>query len=191
MTGLTPTDDGYFERVWSASEDPWDHAGRFYERRKYALTEAMLDRPRFRSAFEPGCGIGLLTERLADRTDQLLAWDRHPRAVEVTSRRTARSAHVTVAVGQLPQWPAGPFDLVVLSEVLYYLTPPQVDEVGARVLDSTAPGSLLVAAHFRRDVPEHAQPGDTVQQAVCELTGFEHRGRYIDDDVVIDALVRR
>lgn len=39
--------------------DPWDFESRWYEQRKYALSAAMLPKPRYRRAFEPGCSIDL------------------------------------------------------------------------------------------------------------------------------------
>ena len=55
----------YFDRMYSESPDPWQLGGRWYEQRKYAITLALLPYARYRHAFEPGCSIGVLTERLA------------------------------------------------------------------------------------------------------------------------------
>ena len=86
------TSADYFEHMWSLGDDPWEHATRFYEGRKYDLTVAALRRPRYTQAFEPGCGIGLLTERLAQRCDSVIASDRHPRAVHVAASARGASA---------------------------------------------------------------------------------------------------
>ena len=53
----------YFDDMYAANRDPWSLASRWYEQRKYAVTLACLTRPRYRRAFEPGCSIGVLTER--------------------------------------------------------------------------------------------------------------------------------
>jgi len=58
---------GYFDRIYSESEDPWQLGGRWYEQRKYAITLALLPYRRYRHAFEPGCSIGVLTEQLTAR----------------------------------------------------------------------------------------------------------------------------
>ena len=50
-------------------------ADRWYERRKYAITMAMLPLPRYRHAYEPGCSVGVLTELLAARCDHVTATD--------------------------------------------------------------------------------------------------------------------
>jgi protein-L-isoaspartate O-methyltransferase len=106
----------YFEELWTASADPWDHAGRWYETRKYDLTTATLPAPRYHHAVEPACGIGLLTTRLAARADRVTATDRFPRAVAEAAARCASLPHVTAAVADVRDGPpAAPYDLAVLG----------------------------------------------------------------------------
>ena len=128
MNGATP--DEYFDRMWASGDDPWAHGTRWYETRKYDLTIAALRRPRYATAFEPGCGAGFLTQRLAARCDRLFATERAERGVAATQQRCAEWPHVDVTIGRLPaDWPAEPLDLVVLSEVLYYLDDAGLDAV--------------------------------------------------------------
>jgi SAM-dependent methyltransferase len=188
----SPTPDEYFEACWSSSDDPWDHAGRFSECRKYDLTVAALDRPRYRRAFEPGCGVGLLTERLATRCDSLVAWDRHPRAVAVAADRCRHHAGVTVAVGQLPDtWPQGRFDLVVLSEILYYFDDRQVADALDVTAESALPGATIVAVHYRPVVAEHARSGDDVHERLRAHPAWQRHGGYEEADFVLDVLLRQ
>ena len=109
---------------------PWGLDERFYEQRKRAAILAALNRPVYERAFEPGCAIGALTGELAQRCEQVVAWDVAATAVE--QRRAGGwppCAHVRVDAGRIPdEWPDGTFDLVVLSEVGYYCP----DLVGAR-----------------------------------------------------------
>ena len=147
---LRETTGEYFEQMWSLGDDPWEHGTRFYETRKYDLTVAALQRPRYGLAFEPGCGIGLLTARLATRCDALIASDRHPRA-GAGHVRARRARDVDVRLLQLPDgWPDETFDLIVLSEVLYYFTPERVVEILDRAAASLAPGGELVARALPR-----------------------------------------
>ena len=64
---MTSTDRTYFEQIYDHDPDPWGFESRWYEHRKYALTMAALPEPHYRSAFEPGCSIGVLTDLLAPR----------------------------------------------------------------------------------------------------------------------------
>jgi SAM-dependent methyltransferase len=164
---VTATTDAYFDQQWGGSDDPWDQVGRFSEQRKYDLTVASLPRPRYRRAFEPGCATGSLSERLAQRTDALISTDRHPVAVATAARRCGSLGHVEVRLLPIPeQWPEGTFDLVVMSEILYYFDPPTLEVVLSRARHSLDPDGHLVACHFRPEVPDHAVLGGTVHQAI-------------------------
>ena len=63
--------DRYFDGLYKSSDDPWNLREGWYERRKRSLTLALLPRPRYRNAFEPGCANGELTAELATRCDAL------------------------------------------------------------------------------------------------------------------------
>jgi len=92
----------YFERMYAANPDPWSFATRWYDQRKHDLTAAVLPRERYRSAFEPGCSTGGLTERLAPRCERLLAVDAVGSAVATAAARLAAQPQVTVERAQMP-----------------------------------------------------------------------------------------
>ena len=178
--------------MWATGPDPWDHGGRFYEHRKYALTAAMLGSPRYGSVFEPGCATGLLTVLIAPRATRYLATDRHPRAVEVTRERVAGIGGVRVEVGEIPRdWPDDELDAVVLSEVLYYLEPDDVRAVLDRAAASTSVGSELVAVHYREPVAEHALLGDQVHDLIAEHSAWERVATHLEELFVLESFVRR
>src|SRR5947207_15351971 len=84
----------YFDAMYQAAADPWGFEDRWYEQRKYAISLAQLPAARYRSAFEPGCSIGVLSRMLAARCDALLSCDVAAAAVRAAARREARLAHV-------------------------------------------------------------------------------------------------
>jgi methylase of polypeptide subunit release factors len=96
--------DAHFAARYDHAADPWDLDGRWYEQRKRALTVAALPRPRYRSAFEPGCANGLLTAELATRCDEVRAMDVAPAAVAATKRRCGDHDGVHVRLGRTPSW---------------------------------------------------------------------------------------
>ena len=158
----------------------------WYERRKYRLTVASLPRSHYRRAFEPGCGAGYLTELLAGRVDHLVALDRAPRAVRVARRRCARWPGVRVTEGRIPgDWPDGAFDLIVLSELLYYLDDDQLEQAMGRAVDCLRPGGHLVAVHYRRPVREHARAGDEVHERLTDAVPHV-LVRHVEDDFLLE-----
>jgi SAM-dependent methyltransferase len=181
--------DAYFDALYATSEDPWQLSSRWYEERKYAITLSMLPRPRYRHAFEPGCSIGTLTERLALRCDAITATDVAKAALHHADRRL-RAAGCREQVNLMRRsldepWPKGDFDLVVFSEVGYYLHP----ETLRSVLDrehSRLNGVTVVAAHWRHPVEDYPMAGDHANQIIAATTGLRPLGNYRDPDVAIE-----
>jgi SAM-dependent methyltransferase len=187
-------DPAYFETMYAESADPWGFGERWYERRKYAITLAALPRPRYRRAFEPGCSIGVLTAQLADRCDRVVATDVVPRALERARHRLEErgvAARVELGlVSLLDPWPPGTFDLVVLSEVLYYLTPDDLASTLKRAVGSLEEGGTLVAVHWQRPVPEYPQTGRAVHEGIAATDGLVRAGSYRDEDFRLDVYTR-
>jgi 2-polyprenyl-3-methyl-5-hydroxy-6-metoxy-1,4-benzoquinol methylase len=181
--------DDYFTAMYAAAEDPWRLAERWYERRKYAITVAMLPQPGYRHAFEPGCSIGVLTELLAERCDHVTATDVAQQALDVAAVRLGRAGlrdRVTLRRMSIDsEWPAEGFDLVVLSEVAYYLGAPTLRAVLDRECARLAPGTTVVASHWRHRVADYPLTGDEANAVIAETDDLHQTARYSDDDVVI------
>lgn len=187
----TRVPDAHFEHRYRAETDPWKLEVRWYERRKRALTTACLGRERYRRAFEPACATGLLTLVLAQRCDELLAVDASPTAVAAARRRTADLARVRVATMAVPDdWPAGRFDLIVLSEVGYYLDVRTVAELRDLAIASLTEDGELLAVHYRPAVPEHVIDGDTVHDVLRAAAGVRPVLRHVEEHFLLDGFVR-
>jgi LmbE family N-acetylglucosaminyl deacetylase len=156
--GSTPL--ARFADLYAANADPWGTATREYERRKREVTMASLPRARYRRALDVGCGTGLLTANLAGRCDEVVAFDGVTAAVGATRAATAGLGNVYVELARLPaQVPPGPFDLVVFSEVLYYLDSADLALALAAIDSRLEPGADILAVDWRRathDAPRDA-----------------------------------
>ncbi|MGB7372237.1 class I SAM-dependent DNA methyltransferase [Erythrobacter sp.] len=121
-----------FDAMFAEDPDPWSFETSTYEQEKRRATMAALGDNPFARAFEPGCANGFLTELLAPSCGHLLAMDVSPRALELAEERLQGSPHVSFEVGEIPgDWPGGTFDLIVLSEILYFLDPEEIASVSA------------------------------------------------------------
>jgi SAM-dependent methyltransferase len=184
--------EGRFSRLYEGEGDPWSYQASDYDLRKYDLTVAMLPARRYRSAYEPACGTGELTARLAPRCEQLLAADVSGEAVEGVRRRLAGVDGVSVERHNLPDdFPAGPFDLVVLSEFGYYLPRADLEAVLDRAAASLEPGGNLLAVHGRGSTPDIYQPGDVVHRRIYRRGGVRHVAGYRELAFRIDLFERR
>ena len=188
MTARVP--NVYFDRMYAASDDPWQLQERWYEQRKFAITMALLPNPRYRHAFEPGCSVGVLTEQLAGRCDRVTATDVVPAALDATHRRLhqgGRVERVTLMHRSLDEdWPATDFDLVVLSEVGYYLNAAALREMLDRQLPRLTNQATVIAAHWRHPVADYPMTGDQTNDLIAATPGLHLIGGYRDEDVVID-----
>jgi SAM-dependent methyltransferase len=176
-------DPGYFRARYAASPDPYGLAERWYEARKYALTVALLPREHYRTAFEPGCSIGVLTAQLAPRCDRLLACDAAPEAVASAQARTAGLPGVQVERRVIPSdWPPGSFDLIIFSELLYYFGDTDLNLVLRLGSGALRPDGHLVAVHWRHPAPNHPRTGDQVHEALAAEAGLARLAHYRDPD---------
>jgi SAM-dependent methyltransferase len=153
----------FFDALYASDPDPWGFETSAYEAAKYAATIAALEGRHFKNTLEIGCSIGVLTELLKTHTDALIAIDVSEAALE---RARARNPDVNLQRREIPEdYPDGDFDLVVASEVLYYLD--------ARALRDTIDrftGTLL-AVHWRGPTERYPYTGDEVHEQLTARFG--------------------
>jgi cyclopropane fatty-acyl-phospholipid synthase-like methyltransferase len=182
--------DAYFDQMYAGVDDPWQLSTRWYEQRKYAITLATLPNRHYRHAFEPGCSIGTLTALLAQRCDRVTAVDVAEAAVRSADARLREAGcrdRVTLTRSSLDApWPPGPFDLVVLSEVAYYLDADALAEVLRRECTRLQPDANIVAAHWRHPVSDYPLTGDAAHEVIAATPGLTALGCYRDSDVVVE-----
>jgi SAM-dependent methyltransferase len=179
----------YFDELYQQSDDPWRLREGWYESRKRSLTLALLPRPRYRNAFEPGCANGELTVELAKRCDTLLAADLHERAVQLARERVAGAAHVRVEQRTVPrEWPteAGPFDLIVISEFAYYLDSAELESLASRIAASLTTDGTLLACHWRRPFAEALESADAAHALFDTRCGLARLAHHDEADLLID-----
>jgi predicted TPR repeat methyltransferase len=177
----------YFEGLYAESEDPWNFEASEYERDKYARTLGALGDRTFRRALEAGASIGVFTQMLADRCEELLAVDVSERAVAVAQRRLSGRGNVRVERRTLPeQMPSGPFDLIVASEVLYYFPAEEMLTVLRGFERELARGGILLAVHWRRKTETYPLQGDEVHELLVEHTRLENRETIIEPNYRLD-----
>ena len=180
--------DDYFDAMYEAAADPWQLAARWYERRKYAITLAVLPDERYGYAFEPGCSVGVLTEALARRCDRVTATDVADGALTATRRRLADAGTLDRVDLQKASidggWPDD-VDLVVLSELLYYLDAAALRGVLEREVPRLRAGTTVLTAHWRHPVEDYPLTGDAVTRIVADTPALHRLAGYLDDDVVV------
>ncbi|MCU1508673.1 MAG: SAM-dependent methyltransferase [Glaciihabitans sp.] len=177
----------YFDDLYTSRADPWRLATRWYEERKRAITIAALPERRFERGLEVGCSIGTLTAELAPRCGALLAIDISEAAVDAARERTAPAGNVDVRIGNAARGlPEGEFDLIVLSEVGYYLGRETLETLAEGVRSHLATGGTVVACHWRHTVEDYPLSGDEVHEVLNERLGLERTVSHIEADFVLE-----
>jgi SAM-dependent methyltransferase len=164
-------DARYFDDVFTGDDDPWSLASSPYEAAKFDATIAAIDDRRYRSALETGCAHGVLTARLAPLCDTLTSIDISLRAVELARSRCAALPNVTIARCSFPaETPDGAFDLVVLSEVVYYWDDADIERAAAAIRASATPDCRIILVHWTGDT-DYPQTGDAAVTKLRDRLG--------------------
>ena len=187
---MTSTSRTYFEDMYKRDPDPWGFASRGYERRKYELTIASLPLAHYGSVYEPGCSIGVLTEKLAHRCDRLVASDIIPAALRQAATRTKELPHVRVEYRPIPEaWPEEQFDLIVLSEIAYYFSPRELEQIMTLVLNSTASGAHVIGIHWRGET-NYPLSGDQAHAIIEAAFGLRRVVHHVEHEFMLNVWER-
>jgi len=185
------TSQEFFDRKYREHPDPWNFTSSSYEQGRYEAIYSAISRWHFRRAFEPGCSIGLLTERLALLCDSVEAIDISPTAVELARNRCRHLAQAHFAQGAIPDAiPPGSFDLIVLSEIGYYFTASHLLNLGNLLVSRLEKGGILLATHWLGHSEDHLLSGDSVHQILGSLGGLTHEQEQRHENFRLDRWCR-
>lgn len=157
-----------FEARYRAEGDPWRTLSDPAERAKAEAVLAACGEGPFASVVDLGAGLGVLAAALAPRSGRLLALDAAPTAVATAAERLARWPGARAEVAVLPDdLPGGRFDLVVASEILYYLAPAAFAATLGWLDGAVAPAGRVVAVHWLGSAPDLERSADDVHAALA------------------------
>lgn len=211
--------EAYFDALYEGNKDPWHYQTRWYEKRKRDICLSLLPQSQYKRGIELGCGNGVFSELLASRCQSLVSIDGNRQAVSLAKQRLAKAYHAKVIHGIIPDifstlpktllQNGAPtnnslqptFDLMVISEILYYLSATDIDIVIAWVQKHLAVGGTLLCCHWRYEIdgfdmtgarvherlqnafnlPASIEPNQKTPQAV-----FTHQSCLVDRDFLLD-----
>ena len=165
-------DADYFENIFAGDDDPWGLASSAYEDAKFARTIATLDDRRYARACEVGCAHGVLTARLAPLCDALLAVDISASALAKARTRLAECDQVTFEQMAFPREtpPVAGFDLIVLSEVVYYWNDADIARAASWIAGALGARGRVILVHWIGET-DYPQTGDDAVAKLCAALG--------------------
>ncbi|MGI4727010.1 MAG: SAM-dependent methyltransferase [Janthinobacterium lividum] len=170
MTEKNSLSSDYFDDVYQRNDDPWDFENSTYEKQKYEATLTALPHLIYKNVFEIGCSIGVLSEKLALRSKKLLSVDVADLALAKATQRLKKFPQVKVEKLSVPQqFPKESFDLILLSEVGYYLSKNDLQKLAFLMINHLETGGQLLLVHWTPFVPDYPQTGDEVHDYFMNL----------------------
>ncbi|MCY7402098.1 MAG: bifunctional PIG-L family deacetylase/class I SAM-dependent methyltransferase [Nocardioides sp.] len=176
-----------FDAMFEADDDPWGFETSWFEARKRSLTLAVLGRARYDAVLDIGCSSGVLTAELAARADHVTAVDASAAALRRAGTRLRDHEHVELVHGSTgSDLPRASYDLVVLSEVGYFLTGAELLAMLRWARGVLAPQGEVLLCHWRRPTRDVPLDGPLVHRQARAALDLPLVSSYADDDVVLD-----
>jgi len=139
---------GFFDDIWREG-DVWQLENSDFERGKYANQLNFLEDCRYDRAL--GCGSGRFSLLLASVADEVLALDVSSLAIERARSLSGVAKGIAFEVANSMEYDsvaAGPWDLIVMSETIYYLgwlySVVDVARLAMRLFEATRDGGRLL-----------------------------------------------
>ena len=182
-------DGSVFDRLYAESADPWNFIGSDYEKAKYAATLAVLGTRHFANVLEVGCSIGVLTEQLASRADHVLAVDVAQAALERAAVHCLARPQVEFRLASVPRdFPAGSFDLMLFSEVLYFLDGADIAQTARLAQERLIAGGLVVLVNWTGETNTPTNGNDAAALFQCAAPKLQRVERHVDETYRLDLL---
>ncbi|WP_083508034.1 bifunctional PIG-L family deacetylase/class I SAM-dependent methyltransferase [Aureimonas frigidaquae] len=149
MPGQCPKAD-HFDRLYADGADPFGVRDRHYELEKRAASARVLARERYCRVLELGSGEAHLSRDLlaAGMAVEAIGVDRSAGVVAQAARDAPDG--LSLIVGSLPDdLPQGRFDLILLPEILYYLSEAELRRLAARLPHHLTDDAQILIVSYR------------------------------------------
>jgi len=179
----------YFDAMYAASQDPWNFTASAYEQEKYQHTIKALAGKQFKQGIEIGCSIGILTELLSRHCEVIMGVDISEQPIAIAKERLKNREGISFDVLQIPQqYPDQKYDLIVVSEVAYYMSKEDLTLTKELISDSLVAGGTLCLVHWRPQIEGCVFDGDEVNEYFLNDPAFHQTYQFINEQYRIDVI---
>ena len=155
-----PESSGELENLFARQADPWGYTND-YEQTKYRQTLELIPDGPVDDVLEIACAEGHFTVQLAPHAKRLVAADISETALRRAAERCSEHDNVSfqqldISKDEIP----GRYDVIVCSEVLYYLgRRTRLEAFAGQLAKALKPGGRLVMAHANLTADDPDSPG--------------------------------
>lgn len=154
----------YFDKLYQQQIDPWNFEQSDYENEKYRETLKVLG-SHYASVLEIGCSVGVLTHMLAARCAKLLAVDISEKPLKIAKKRCENQPQVSFKALDITQeFPSNSYDLILISEVGYYLNEEKLLELYQNCQENLNNQGQILLVHWTGFVEEYPLSGKEVHK---------------------------
>lgn len=173
--------------LYDSTDDPWCFRSSAYEKTRFRMTMASLEGKNYTQLLEIGCGNGELARHLFSSTQRYVGVDASSVALEA-----ARCAVPNAEFEErfLPcDLPDGQYELIVLSEVLYFLDRAGIESLAGQ-LRHRWPAAQLLCVNYLGPSGNELQGEESFDYVVQALgSHYRHELVLMDESFRIDRLV--
>lgn len=189
---IDTTSADFFEAMYNENHDPWEFSTNRYELNRYARIVNLLNHKRYKLILEPGCSIGVLTEKLSPLADSIEAFDISPTATKLASIRCSHLKNVSIRCESLlDAIPNSCTDLLLLSEIGYYFEASVLSKIINRIISSSSSQLSILACHSLKLWKDHILSGDKVHTIINSINDLSLENSEIHDEYRLDYWLRR
>ena len=160
-----------FDRIALLPEENWNHNIHYH---KFLLERVP---PGCRESLELGCGTGIFSRLLAERSEQVLALDLSPHMIRIAQERSKGYSNIDFRLADAATWefPSEQFDCIVSIATLHHLP---IAETLRRIRGALRAGGTVVILDLYDPAGISDLLADIAATPVSRMLGLFKNGRF-------------
>lgn len=132
-----------FEHLYAIDNDPFGCESYAYEQNKFSHLLSLIAPSNPHHILDIGCGAGTLTRLLAERAGRVTAVDFSKKAISIAQNST-KNDNIEYIASDIREFTfKDQYDCIICSEVLYYLTPHEIEQLILSVCSTQRVGTSI------------------------------------------------
>lgn len=141
-----------YDLAYRLRNDLFEIEGSEYEQHKLNRLIGVIRQRRYKTVLDVGCGIGILAEKISPFCQQIIGIDFSPKAISLAEKRCKNLENVSFLERDIRTFDfQGDYDLVIFSEVLYYLEDRFIERIVHRLKKNLPDSARIIIVDRAED----------------------------------------